>query len=266
VTAEPNLLARLRAAPVTATVLFAYLLVALLADPLDPSLSDLVRYGALVPALAAGGEPWRMLSHAFVHGGFLHLLFNTMVLVMFGPLLEERLGSARLFLLYWLGALGGAVVATPTSQSPEVALEDGPWFQATVGGSGALFGLLGAALASVMRQGRHLLEFLDYYGPRQLLLMILLNFALGLMVPVISNAAHFGGLVTGFAFVFWFVEPGRRAPDRVQRLIQAGCVALFVFWTAYCIWPVARLDFVTHQLAPELWEQTVQRWRVRIGG
>lgn len=254
-TAEPNLLARLRAAPVTATVLFAYLLVALLADPLDPSLSDLVRYGALVPALAAGGEPWRMLSHAFVHGGFLHLLLNTLALLMFGPLLEARLGSARLCLLYWLGALGGAVVATLAND----------WFLLLVGGSGALFALFGAALASVMRQGRHLLEFLDYYGPRQLLLMILLNFAFGLMVPVISNAAHFGGLVTGFAFVFWFVEPGRQSPDRVQRAIQAGCVALFVLWTAYCIWPVARYDFVVHQLEPEIWEQEVQRWRGMIG-
>ena len=48
-----------------------------------------------------------------------------------------------------------------------------------VGGSGALFGLMGCALALSMRRGRHLLDFMNYVGPRQLVSLLVVNLVIG---------------------------------------------------------------------------------------
>ena len=55
-------------------------------------------------------HPWSVLTYAFLHGSFLHLLFNMLGLFMFGPPVEARLGSTRFVRLYLVAALGGAAL------------------------------------------------------------------------------------------------------------------------------------------------------------
>ncbi len=81
--------------PVTLLVAIAYVTLAFLTDPFQPSGEQLAAYGWLSPFLAANGEPWRLLSCAFLHGGILHLLFNLSMLLALGPALERSLGSVR---------------------------------------------------------------------------------------------------------------------------------------------------------------------------
>ena len=172
---------------------------AFLTDPVEPTREQLLEHGAAVGIFVQGGEPWRLLTHAFLHGSLIHLAFNTFFLIQIGPMLERRMGGVKFALLYTVAAVSGGIVASLWN-APYVCL---------VGGSGALFGMLGAAVAINLRSGRHLLDFLDYHGPRQLLGLIAINLFLGLVIPFVSNAAHIGGLVSGFTLSFCFLERQR---------------------------------------------------------
>jgi membrane associated rhomboid family serine protease len=194
---------------------------------MDPSAAAALDHGAQAGILLVD-EPWRLLTHAFVHHGALHLGFNLWFLSWSGPQLERELGSLRFGALYLVAALGGGIAGSFWHAPGNVL----------AGGSGALFGMMGAAIGLLMRRGRSQLEFLDHRGPRNLLTLIAANLALGFLIPMISNAAHIGGLVSGFACAYWFLEKPRIAPDRIFRLTQAGLVALLLALGLYSCRPV----------------------------
>lgn len=129
-------------------------------------------------------EPWRFVTAAFVHStSFFHIALNMYALWIVGPYLENLLGRARFACLYLLSAIGGQVavvlLADPTGPS---------WFTATVGASGAVFGLFGAIFVVMRRMGQE---------ARGMLVIIGLNLVVGFVVPNISWQGHLGGLVTG---------------------------------------------------------------------
>lgn len=199
----------------------------------DASLADRAREAfAATGYHIQAGEPWRLLTHAFVHGGLVHVLFNGFALLAFGPTVERWLGSARFGLLYAVSAVAGGVAAVYW-QGPVAGL---------VGGSGALFGMMGAVLALNMRAGRHLLDFLDYAGPRSFIGLIVANLIIGAILPFVSNAAHVGGLVAGFVLTFCFLERGDAISDGLSRAARAGWVMLLCSSVAYTCWPTARID------------------------
>src|SRR3972149_4491006 len=85
---------------------------------------------------AALTQPWTFVTYAFVHGGFLHLAFNMLMLFFFGPAVEERLGGRGVIGYYLFCGLGGAALSFAIALLAPVA----PF----VGASGAV---LGVALA-----------------------------------------------------------------------------------------------------------------------
>ncbi len=221
-------------APVSYIVLLAYITLGFVTESTAARTQEASVYmvkGWMLGAAVQQGEFWRLLTHAFLHGGLLHLLFNSYFLLMLGPILEQALGSLRFALLYTVAAIGGAVFA-------------GLWTPPTVpmvGGSGALFGMMGAALALNMRAGRHLLDFWSSVGSRQLVMLIVANLAIGWLLPMVSNSAHIGGLIAGFAVVFWFLRPAREGPDRAVR---AAWLAAFCGLVFACLRPVTRFDYL----------------------
>ncbi len=251
-----NPLAVLDEIPVTSLVLGAYLAMALLTDPIDPSRRSLIEHGAAVGVLVQDGEPWRLLSYAFLHGGLIHIAFNSYVLWMFGPGLERRMGSVRFAILYVVAALGGGV-AGMLWHSPLAPL---------VGGSGALFGMFGAAVALLMREGRGQLDFLDHHGGRRLLGLIAINLLLGFLIPVVSNAGHIGGLIAGFVCTYLFLDRGRVGADTVTRISQAGWVAVLATGVLWCCFPLLRWDYQL-KMAREAADPSVRHaWREVLGG
>lgn len=129
-----------------------------------------------VPGVAQGAY-WRLVSSAFLHAGILHIAFNMYALVLFGPMLERLLGWARFLALYVTCAVSGSVMAYWFS---------GP-FTPTLGASGAVFGLFGAALVLLHKRGQDV-SFL--------LLLLGFNVVLSFR-PGISWQGHLGGLVAG---------------------------------------------------------------------
>ena len=226
--------------PVTLVIAIAFVTLAFLTDPFSPTPKQLMTYGWLTPFLVSEGEPWRLLSHAFLHGGIVHLAFNTWALLAFGPALERSLGSVRLAVLYVVASLGGGLAACLIYDV----------FQPVVGGSGALFGMLGAIVALQMRSGRHLLSFLEYEGPRRLLALIAVNLVLGFLLPFVSNTAHVGGLLTGFVLTFLWLAPGRQ-PSRNLLAWRAATAALFAGLAFYSVMPVTRYDWLWNRSVAE---------------
>jgi membrane associated rhomboid family serine protease len=228
-----RLLAHADEIPATCVAALAYVTLAILTNPFQPTSEQLQRYGWLMPTLASDGEPWRMLSCAFLHGGILHLAFNLMMLLQIGPMLERSLGSLRFAALYVVSALGASI---------GVCLVNDPG-QPVVGGSGALFGMLGALVAMNMRSGRHLFSFLEFEGPRRLLGLIAVNLVIGWLLPFISNTAHVSGLVTGFGVTFlWLVRA--RAPSRMLWQWRIAATALFLSLLFASLVPVTRFDWL----------------------
>lgn len=218
--------------PVTFIVLVAYIALAIVTGQDGERHGELlIRYGAAYGPLVQDGEPWRLLTYAFLHGGFVHLAVNSVSLWFLGPPLERTFGSAKFVVIYVVAAIGGGIGATLWSP-----------FTLLVGGSGALFGMIGAILALQMRLGRHLLDFLNDVGARQFLVLTIALLIAGALIPFVSNSGHVGGLIAGFALTFCFLERGRTPADRLSRVIQAGWIALFVSLLSYCAHPVVRAD------------------------
>jgi membrane associated rhomboid family serine protease len=126
----------------------------------------------------AEGQWYRMLTAAFLHGGIVHLAFNMYFLWIVGTAMEVTIGRWRYLALYFVTALAGSAGAL--FFSPNVP---------TVGASGALFGILGAAVV-FERQGHHVLG-------GQALGIAVINFAITFLIPNISFGGHLGGFVGG---------------------------------------------------------------------
>lgn len=176
--------------------------------------------GALIPALVAQGEWWRLLSSMFLHSGFVHLAVNMLSLYFLGSFLEGAFGRGRFLALYMLSGISGGLAY----------LYFGAFDAAAVGASGAIFGLLGGIFGYSLRRGTF-----SWQNPviRQLLILLALNLYIGFSVPVISNTAHLGGLAGGVVFG-WLVAPGVhrkgvRALAPVVIMLGAELV-LLTFW------------------------------------
>lgn len=182
--------------------------------------------GALVPALVAQREWWRLISSVFLHSGFTHLGFNMLSLYFLGALAENAFGRWRFLALYLLSGLAGGVAY----------LYFGGFDTPAVGASGAIFGLLGSVLGFSLRQGTF-----SWQNPlvRQLLILTALNLYLGFSVSNISNTAHIGGLLGGLAFG-WLMAPtvySQKKARATTPVIAVFCAELVLVaaWLIYFV-------------------------------
>ena len=153
----------------------------------------------------AYGQWWRIVTGGFLHANFLHIAFNMYLLYVLGQMLEPVLGHARFALVYFVSLLTGSLlVLMLVPHSP------------TVGASGAVFGLMGAA--AVEMRARRIPIMQSGIG-----VLILINLALSFTVGGISWEGHIGGLIGGTA-VMLILQLGERY--RQQTLALAGCIAI----------------------------------------
>ena len=136
---------------------------------------------------------WRLITAMFLHGGLIHIGFNMMTLMQFGPAVEELYGAPRFLFLYTItGAVGFFFSALRGHFS--------------LGASGALLGIIGAVLAVTTRRGGAYMRDLR----TRLISSLVFLFALGIFGGIgIDNWAHGGGLAAGFLLGKLFVD---RAP------------------------------------------------------
>lgn len=162
-----------------------------------------ILHGAFWPGLLGGWEPvfpgqtaLMFFSYAFLHGGFMHLLFNMLIVLHLGREAVARLGQRGFVLLYLLTAAGGATGFALLSASP------GPM----VGASGAVFGLFGATQFWDLQRRRAAGTTLRPVW-QMMAGLILMNVVLLVMVGgILAWQAHLGGYVAGFV-ISWAVTP-----------------------------------------------------------
>jgi membrane associated rhomboid family serine protease len=167
--------------------------------------------GALWGPAVAAGEWWRLVTSGFLHFGLMHLLFNVFALYLLGGMVEPALGRARFVVLYFTALLGGSFGALLVAPG---AL--------TAGASGAVFGLMGAAIAGMRKRGVNPMES-GVVG------LLVINLLITFGFPGISIGGHLGGLVAGAAagFVLFATEDGaalRTTGVAVCLAISAGLV------------------------------------------
>ncbi len=148
---------------------------------------EVLSLGALIPALVAEGEAWRLVTSAFLHSGFVHLALNMLSLYFLGSFAEVTFGRSRFLALYLISGIAGGLAY----------LYFGSFSAPAVGASGAIFGLLGGVFGFAIRRGTFSMR-----NPiiSQLLLLTALNLFLGATIPGVSNTAHIGGLLGGLVF------------------------------------------------------------------
>jgi membrane associated rhomboid family serine protease len=169
--------------------------------------------GALQGPDVANGDYWRLLTAGFLHAGFFHLFFNMFSLWILGQLVEPAIGSVRFGLIFFVSLLAGsfgALLVDPNSL--------------TVGASGGIFGLMGAAVIVMRNRGINPME-------SGLGLWIGLNLLLTFTISNISIGGHIGGLIGGsLAALVLFELPDRVriAPAAVNLLCAGLGVAVVV--------------------------------------
>jgi rhomboid protease GluP len=180
-----------------------------------------------------GGQPWRLLSSAFLHVNSTHLLVNMMSLFVLGTFLEKTLGWARFLLIYGLSALAGSVASSLLGHSN------------SVGASGAIWGVMLAGYAVALRPGSFLPPVVAARIKRGLTLPLIINTWMSFL-PGIDLYAHFGGGAIGLALMFGgALRSGTPLPDgpppasRLLKSLAIGVAVAMAASTGISLWAMS---------------------------
>jgi len=184
-------------------------------DAMGLDSQTLVDFGAKFTPYIALGQWWRLVTAGFLHGGLLHILMNSWVLFDLGASVEELYGASRMLVIYFLSSVGGFYVSALWSPGP------------SVGASAALFGMIGAMIAIGVRHRSALGNAVKGLYIRWAIYGLLFG-----LLPGIDNAAHLGGLASGFAVAYLVGQPGRVGSplERIWRVAAWLCILI----TAFC--------------------------------
>ncbi len=154
------------------------------------------------PAFAAF-QPWRFLTTAFLHSGIVHLLLNMLALYWVGSPLEKLFGHWRFAAIYLLSAIGGSAFVLMW-----VLVQPSTVYTATVGASGAVFGLFGALFVVQREAGM---------DTRSVLVLVAANLAYGFIASNVSWQSHLGGLIVGALVAFLLIRQGRAKAGMTEK-------------------------------------------------
>ncbi len=160
---------------------------------------------------------WRLATCTLLHIGWIHLLLNGYALWILGKLLENIYGIADFLVIYLFSGLTGSLASWKFGVSP-----------ASAGASGAIFGLLGAAIALTIIKKKGIPEQIRKRLAGPLLFWTVVNLALGFWIAGIDNAGHIGGLVGGLLI-------GLLLPVDLNSEQHGGGIFRFFKWTGLLV-------------------------------
>jgi len=197
---------------------------------LQPTLQQLLKWGANWGPLSLGPQPWRMLTSNYVHIGIIHIALNMWCLWSLGTLAQRIFEPWTYVLVYTGCGLAGSLTSL--------------WWHPMVvgaGASGAIFGLAGALIA-VLQLGKLPIPKEAVRGTlKSLLLFAGYNLFFGLTAGV-DNSAHVGGLLSGLAVGAVLSRHVTDAPEIRRRhhayaLIGMGVALLAAGVLVRGMWP-----------------------------
>ncbi len=166
------------------------------------------------------GEWWRIITSAFFHNGAIHLFCNMYSLYIIGTQLETVLGKCKFSIVYFVSIIVASLFSAVLHGSGV----------ASIGASGAIFGLMGAMLYF----GYHYRLYLGSVMTSQIAPIILLNLFIGFMIPGVDNFAHVGGLIGGlFTGMIVGVKGKSENSDTVNGIIVTTILIGFLLYMLY---------------------------------
>ncbi|HLH03971.1 MAG TPA: rhomboid family intramembrane serine protease [Bryobacteraceae bacterium] len=189
-------------------------------DPDRATLSKLLGWGAdYGPATIGRGEWWRMVTSMFVHLGFMHVLFNMLVLVQIGPFMERLLGNVGMLIVYLVSGIAGALCSL--AWNPYIV---------SAGASGAIFGLYGALIGFLVLRRDSIPKAALANLMKGAVVFLIYNAVWGVLHSGTDLAAHIGGLLGGLACGLAVSNPITEgfARRRLVRAVAAGLVSTAV--------------------------------------
>lgn len=177
-------------------------------------------------------KPWQFLTHMFMHGGFIHILFNMFALWTFGSILEGMWGPKRFLTFYLVCGLGAALCHTTVLyfeteklihifNTANGAIQEGMveklntiLVEPTLGASGAVFGCL-AAFGYLFPNTPLYLIFIPVPIKAKWLIGIYALYELVLAVrnsagDDVAHVAHLGGALVGFLLVYFWNKANKK--------------------------------------------------------
>src|SRR5882724_6861251 len=174
----------------------------------------LYQFGAKYRASIFAGEWWRLMTAGFLHGGLMHIAMNLYVLYDLGATVDEIYGTNRYLVIYLLSTAGGFLASTFFSDS------------LSIGASAGLFGLIGVMIALGMRSQTAAGAAIRGMYIRWAIMGLLFGF---LPFFRVDNAAHLGGLTTGFVTAYFAGTPriaASASSEQTWRLASWACLAI----------------------------------------
>ncbi|HZV01171.1 MAG TPA: rhomboid family intramembrane serine protease [Planctomycetota bacterium] len=171
-----------------------------------------------------GGEYWRLITASFLHGGSFHIFMNATALLSIGVVFERLYGAARLLVVYFTSVIVASLVSTSAAGRLSLLaliLPDLGSTSVSVGASGGLFGLWLFLIVARFTHEPHVREVLSSRESlRSLVWAGVVNFGIG-CCPIIDNAAHVGGALSGIGLALVMRRTG---PPPVATRVAAGAL------------------------------------------
>ena len=206
-------------------------------SPSDPTVPQLIHFGATNSQLVLAGQWWRLLTATFVHVGLLHIATNMWCLWNLGLLGEPLLGPVGLCVVYLITGIAGNLL----SLGHNVIFRDA--FSVGAGASGAVFGIAGILIVLLSNHKLPIPAFELKRLRRSVIQFAALNLVLGIganftSIVRIDNFAHIGGFLSGLALGVPLVPrmtSGRTRYLQRQKITFAAAtffLILFAYWIA----------------------------------
>jgi membrane associated rhomboid family serine protease len=192
---------------------------------LAPSQRAMLLFGAsgAYPVFYLGAW-WTLLSASWLHGSFLHILFNMMWVRDLGPATVDLIGAPRTIIIYVVSGVAGFMLSSGLAflGLPIPFFSGAPL---TLGASASIFGLLGALVHYGRKSGSSLIH-------GQAVNYAILLFVAGLIMPGIDNTAHAGGFIGGYAMSVFFNPLTRERGDHlIVALVLLGATLVAVLFS-----------------------------------
>jgi len=190
---------------------------------LAPSSTALLTLGMTGAFAWELGRWWTLFTAIYLHGSLLHIVFNLLWVNQLAPAVEEAFGRGRLILIFTVAGVLGFVVSNLVG------------IYATIGASGAVFGLLGAMVRYGQSRG-------GTFGTavfRQYWQWSLIVFVMGFLMPGVNNWGHAGGFFGGYLAALVLGHADRTREGGIVRLAAIIAVAItalsfgLALWTAF---------------------------------
>ena len=170
------------------------------------------------PSIRAG-QYYRLLTGIFIHSGIFHILFNCYALYILGSQIESFFGKVKFTIIYFFSGLIGALFSMTFGGN-----------YASVGASGAIFGLMG----SLLYFGYYYRVYLGNVVKSQIIPLIVANLVIGFISPGIDNYAHIGGLLGGILITIALgVKDKSTLFEKINGFVVTGVFLAFAIYMAF---------------------------------